>query len=113
MRRPPSARSSRSPRSPRSRSRPTKAPPRTHRMRRSAANLCRGFEGSFVRERRNYLLLMGAIGAPVVGALLLAIPASPAHKKPTLGLDLQGGLEVVLRAIPNKGQQIDAAQMQT
>jgi len=66
-----------------------------------------------VRERRNYLLLMGAIGAAVVGALLLAIPASPAHKKPTLGLDLQGGLEVVLRAIPNKGQQIDAAQMQT
>src|SRR5690242_11832597 len=101
------------PRRSRSRRSRRKARSRTHRMRRSAANLCRGFEGSFVRERRNYLLLMGAIGAAVVGALLLAIPASPAHKKPTLGLDLQGGLEVVLRAIPNKGQQIDAAQMQT
>jgi SecD/SecF fusion protein len=66
-----------------------------------------------VRERRNYLLLMGAIGVAVVGALLLALPSSPVQKKPTLGLDLQGGLEVVLRAIPNKGQQINAAQMQT
>ncbi len=66
-----------------------------------------------MRERRNYLLLMGAIGVAVVGALLLALPSSPVQKKPTLGLDLQGGLEVVLRAIPNKGQQINAAQMQT
>jgi SecD/SecF fusion protein len=66
-----------------------------------------------VRERRNYLLLMGAIGVLIVGALLLALPASPAQKKPTLGLDLQGGLEVVLRAIPNKGQKIDATQMAT
>src|SRR5262249_4675094 len=67
----------------------------------------------FVRERRNYLILMGAIGAALVGALLLAVPGSPAYQKPTLGLDLQGGLEVVLRAIPPKGQQVDAAQMQT
>jgi SecD/SecF fusion protein len=66
-----------------------------------------------VRERRNYLLLMGAIGVAVVGALLLALPGSPAQKKPTLGLDLQGGLEVVLRAIPNKGQQITSEQMAT
>ncbi len=66
-----------------------------------------------MRERRNYLLLMAAIGVAVIGALLLAMPSSPVQKKPTLGLDLQGGLEVVLRAIPNKGQQIDAAQMQT
>jgi SecD/SecF fusion protein len=66
-----------------------------------------------VRERRNYLLLMGAIAVALVGALLLALPSSPAYKKPTLGLDLQGGLEVVLRAIPDKGQQINATQMQT
>jgi SecD/SecF fusion protein len=66
-----------------------------------------------VRERRNNLLLMGAIAAALVGALLLAVPGSPAYKKPTLGLDLQGGLEVVLRAIPDKGQQINSAQMQT
>jgi SecD/SecF fusion protein len=56
---------------------------------------------------------MGAIAAAVVGAVLLAIPHSPAYKKPTLGLDLQGGIEIVLRAIPPKGQQITAAQMQT
>jgi SecD/SecF fusion protein len=56
---------------------------------------------------------MGAIAAALVGALLLAVPGSPAYKKPTLGLDLQGGLEVILRAIPEKGQTINAAQMQT
>src|SRR5919206_5397945 len=78
-----------------------------HRTRRSAANLFRGLEGSFVRERRNYLLVMGAIAALLVGAVLLAVPGSPAYKKPTLGLDLQGGLEVVLRAVPNKGQKVD------
>ena len=65
-----------------------------------------------MRERRNYLLLMGAIAAALVGAVLLAAPGSPAYKKPTLGLDLQGGLEVILRAIPDKGQQINAQQMQ-
>jgi SecD/SecF fusion protein len=66
-----------------------------------------------VRERRNNLLLMGAIAAALIGAGLLAIPGSPAYKKPTLGLDLQGGLEVVLRATPEKGQQLTQAGMQT
>jgi SecD/SecF fusion protein len=66
-----------------------------------------------VRERRNYLLLMGAIAAALVGAVLLAVPGSPGYKKPTLGLDLRGGIEVVLRAVPNKGQKVDSAGMQT
>jgi SecD/SecF fusion protein len=35
-----------------------------------------------------------------VGVLLLAIPGSPLERKPTLGLDLQGGLEVTLQAVP-------------
>ena len=65
-----------------------------------------------MRERRNYLLLMGAIAAALVGAVLLAVPGSPVYKKPTLGLDLQGGLEVILRATPERGQTINAAQMQ-
>ena len=56
-----------------------------------------------MRERRNYLLIMGVIAALLVGAVLLAVPGSPVYKKPTLGLDLQGGLEVVLQAIPQTG----------
>src|SRR5579871_6613857 len=56
---------------------------------------------------------MGMILALVVGAGFLAIPGSPAYKKPTLGLDLQGGLEVILKAVPNRGQTITQAQMQT
>jgi SecD/SecF fusion protein len=66
-----------------------------------------------VNERRNYLLLMGGIVAAVVGAVLLAVPGSPIHRKPTLGLDLQGGLEVVLKAVPPKGQKVDASGMST
>jgi SecD/SecF fusion protein len=56
---------------------------------------------------------MGAIGAALVGAVLLAVPGSPIYQKPTLGLDLQGGIEVVLRAIPHQGQTINSTQMQT
>jgi SecD/SecF fusion protein len=66
-----------------------------------------------VKERRNYLILMGAIAAALVGALLLAIPGSPAYKKPIKGLDLQGGIEVILRAVPDKGQHITQEGMQT
>ena len=54
-------------------------------------------------ERRSHLILLGLILAALAGAALLAIPGSPAHKKATLGLDLQGGLEVVLRAQPPRG----------
>jgi len=57
-------------------------------------------------ERRKYLLLMGVITAALVGSLLLAIPGSPGYRKPVLGLDLQGGLEVVLKAVPPKGHKL-------
>jgi SecD/SecF fusion protein len=69
-----------------------------------------------VRERRNYLVVLGVIAALLVGAVLLIVPGSPIHKKATLGLDLQGGLEVVLRAVPatnSKADQITQAGMQT
>jgi SecD/SecF fusion protein len=57
---------------------------------------------------------MGAIAAALVGAVMLAIPGSPAYKKPTLGLDLRGGIEVVLRATPVKGgPPVDSTGMQT
>jgi SecD/SecF fusion protein len=64
-----------------------------------------------VSDRRKYLLLMSAIAIALIGAILLAVPGSPIHKKPTLGLDLQGGLEVVLRAVPPKGHQITPDDM--
>ncbi len=66
-----------------------------------------------MRERRNYLVLMGAILAALVGAVLLAVPGSPLYQKPTLGLDLQGGLEVVLKAVPERGQKVTSQGMQT
>jgi SecD/SecF fusion protein len=66
-----------------------------------------------VSDRRKYLLLMGAILAAVVGAVLLAVPGSPIHRKPTLGLDLQGGLEVVLKAVPPKGEKVTPDGMST
>jgi SecD/SecF fusion protein len=59
-----------------------------------------------VKERRNHLLLVGVILVALVGAALLAIPGSPVHQKPVLGLDLQGGLEVVLKGIPPENQQL-------
>jgi SecD/SecF fusion protein len=64
-----------------------------------------------VRQRRNYLILMGLIVAAVVGAVLLIVPGSPAHKKAHLGLDLQGGLEVVLKAVPPKNHKITTADL--
>jgi SecD/SecF fusion protein len=62
-------------------------------------------------NRRSYLILVGLILAALAGVALLAIPGSPAHKKVTLGLDLQGGLEVVLKAVPPKGKTCDSACM--
>jgi len=59
-----------------------------------------------VHTRRNHLILVGLIMAAVVGVALLGVPGSPAHKKTRLGLDLQGGLEVVLQAVPPKGQKV-------
>ena len=51
-------------------------------------------------NRRSHLILVALILAGIIGVAAMAIPASPAHDKPTLGLDLQGGLEVTLQAVP-------------
>ena len=51
-------------------------------------------------SRRNSFLVLGLLVAALVGVALLATPGSPLHKSPTLGLDLQGGLEVTLQAVP-------------
>ena len=63
-------------------------------------------------NRRSQLILVGLIALALVGVLALAIPGSPVHKKVTLGLDLQGGLEVVLKAVPPKGKTCDSACME-
>src|SRR5438046_9880539 len=62
-------------------------------------------------NRRSHLILVGLILAALAGVAALAIPGSPAHKKVTLGLDLQGGLEVVLKGQPTKGQTLDTAAL--
>ena len=51
-------------------------------------------------NRRSHLILVALIVAGLIGVGLLAVPGSPLHQKPTLGLDLQGGLEVTLQAVP-------------
>jgi SecD/SecF fusion protein len=64
-----------------------------------------------VSDRRKYLVLLGAIVAALIGAIMIAVPGSPVYQKPTLGLDLQGGLEVVLKAVPPKGHQLTSEDL--
>src|SRR5438552_9580638 len=64
-----------------------------------------------MQNRRTYLILVGLILAALAGVAALAIPSSPAHKKVTLGLDLQGGLEVVLKAVPPKNHALTSSDM--
>jgi preprotein translocase subunit SecD len=66
-----------------------------------------------VAERRSHLILVGLIVAALIGAALLATPGSPLHKSATLGLDLQGGTEVVLKAVPGKGEKVTSEGMDT
>jgi SecD/SecF fusion protein len=50
---------------------------------------------------RRHLLILGGILAAVAGVVVLAL-----FRTPTLGLDLQGGLEVVLQAKAPRGREI-------
>ncbi|HET8653293.1 MAG TPA: protein translocase subunit SecD [Gaiellaceae bacterium] len=61
--------------------------------------------------RRGNLTLLGFVLAMLVGVALLAIPQSPIHREIKLGLDLQGGVELVLRGVPPKGQDITDENM--
>jgi SecD/SecF fusion protein len=65
-----------------------------------------------VKERRNHLILVALILAALVGSALLAIPGSPVHRSPVLGLDLQGGFEVVLKAVPPTGRPLQDSDME-
>jgi SecD/SecF fusion protein len=61
--------------------------------------------------RRSNLVLLGITLAAVLGVLAIALPWSPIYQKPKLGLDLQGGLEIVLRAVPPKNHTLTAEDM--
>jgi SecD/SecF fusion protein len=61
-------------------------------------------------RRSNLVLLALTLGA-VLAVLALALPRSPIYQAPKLGLDLQGGLEIVLRAVPPKDHDITEEDM--
>jgi SecD/SecF fusion protein len=62
-------------------------------------------------SRRSHLVLIALIVLALAGTALLAVPGSPAHKSLRKGLDLQGGLEVVLKAVPPKGHKLTSDDM--
>src|SRR4249919_2321922 len=62
-------------------------------------------------NRRSHLILVGLILLALAGAVALGVPGSPVHKKLTLGLDLQGGLEVVLKAVPPANHALTSDDM--
>jgi SecD/SecF fusion protein len=59
-----------------------------------------------VSSRRSHLVLVFLILLALIGTALLAVPGSPLHRGVTKGLDLQGGLEVVLKAQPPRGHKL-------
>jgi SecD/SecF fusion protein len=59
-----------------------------------------------VSSRRAQLTLLGLILAALIGVASIAVPASPFYQKPVLGLDLQGGLELTLEAVPPPGKEL-------
>jgi SecD/SecF fusion protein len=56
-------------------------------------------------------VLVALILLALVGVAFVAVPASPAHKPIKQGLDLQGGLEYVLKAQPPKGHNLTAEDL--
>jgi SecD/SecF fusion protein len=64
-----------------------------------------------VKERRSHLILLALLVGALLAIGLLATPGSPVQQKPTLGLDLQGGLEVVLEAQPPPGKTLSESDL--
>ncbi|MEO5575101.1 MAG: protein translocase subunit SecD, partial [Gaiellaceae bacterium] len=62
-------------------------------------------------NRRPHLILVALIVAGLIGVGLLAVPGSPLHDSPTLGLDLQGGLEVTLKAVPPPNRPLQESDL--
>ncbi len=61
--------------------------------------------------RRPHLILVSLIAAALVGVGLFSVPGSPLERTPTLGLDLQGGLEVTLQAVPPKNRPLQKTDL--
>jgi SecD/SecF fusion protein len=64
-----------------------------------------------VSSRRSHLILVVLIVLALVGVGFLLVPSSPAHRSVKQGLDLQGGLEYVLKAQPPKGHQLTSEDL--
>ena len=62
-------------------------------------------------SRRSHLVLVGLIVLALVGTVMLALPGSPIHRGVKKGLDLQGGLEVVLKAQPPPGHKLTSSDL--
>jgi SecD/SecF fusion protein len=56
--------------------------------------------------RRASIIVVSLVLAGLIGVTLMIVPSSPFHKTPTLGLDLQGGLEITKQAVPPKGREL-------
>ncbi|MGA9760845.1 MAG: protein translocase subunit SecD [Gaiellaceae bacterium] len=57
-------------------------------------------------SRRPHLILLLLIAATLAAVFVFAAPSSPLYKAPALGLDLQGGLQVVKKADPAPDQVV-------
>ena len=64
-----------------------------------------------MKTRHPNAVLLGLVLAALVASALLASPGSPFQRTPTLGLDLRGGLEVVLKAVPKQGQHLTSDEL--
>jgi SecD/SecF fusion protein len=61
--------------------------------------------------RRSAFVVLAFVLAALIGVGLLAVPGSPLQQKATLGLDLQGGLEVTLQAVPPKDRELTSEDL--
>jgi SecD/SecF fusion protein len=57
-------------------------------------------------SRRAAAIILALVVAALVAIGLLVVPSSPIHDDATLGLDLQGGLEVTLQAVPPRDREL-------
>jgi len=62
-------------------------------------------------SRRSHLTLVVLILAALGGVVALGLKGSPIHRSLRKGLDLQGGLEVILKAQPPKGHKLTSSDM--